>query len=79
KRLGLVNPATKQPAKINDELKQVLPREFWARWNPLLVLFGREVCKPTYPQCATCFLRDLCPRIGVVQIGPRRFKNAEYL
>jgi endonuclease III len=79
KRLGLVNPATKQPEKINDELKQVLPREFWARWNPLLVLFGREVCKPTYPQCATCFLRDLCPRVGVVQVGPRRFKNAEYL
>lgn len=79
KRLGLVRPDTKQPEKINEELKEALPREFWARWNPLLVLFGREVCKPTYPQCATCFLFDLCPRIGVVQTGPRAYKNAEYL
>ncbi len=79
KRLGLVDPAVKQPAKINDALKAILPREFWARWNPLLVIFGREVCKPTYPQCATCFLNELCPRVGVKQTGPRSFKNAEYI
>jgi len=79
KRLGLVDPGIKQPARINDSLKKVLPREFWARWNPLLVIFGREVCKPTYPQCATCFLNDHCPRVGVVETRPGRFKNAEYL
>lgn len=78
KRLGLVKPETKQPHKINEELKQVLPCEFWARWNPLMVQFGRIICQPTYPQCAKCFLYDLCPRIGVVQTGPRTYKNAEY-
>ncbi|MAS34917.1 MAG: endonuclease III [Anaerolineaceae bacterium] len=78
KRLGLVDPSIKQPEKINEALKQVMPREFWARWNSMMVQFGREVCKPTYPQCATCFLRELCPQIGVVQTGPRTFKNAEY-
>jgi endonuclease III len=79
KRLGLVSPDIKQPEKINAALKDVLPRDYWARWNPLLVLFGRAVCKPTYPQCATCFLNDLCPRVNVVQTGPRTFKNAEYM
>ena len=79
KRLGLVDAAIKQPEKINDALKEVLPREFWAQWNPLMVLFGREVCKPTYPQCATCFLHDLCPRVNVVQTGPNRYKNEQYL
>jgi endonuclease-3 len=79
KRLGLVSPATTQPQKINEELKAVLPREYWPRWNPLLVLFGREVCKPTYPQCGRCFLRDLCPRVGVIQTGPNSYKNADYM
>jgi endonuclease-3 len=78
KRLGLVQPDTKQPPKVNEELKRALPREYWRNWNFLMVAFGREVCKPTYPQCATCLVRDLCPRVGVVQTGPRSFKDAGY-
>jgi endonuclease-3 len=78
KRLGLVKPTTKAPEKINEELKQVLPREFWVRWNPIMVQFGRIICQPTYPQCAKCFLYELCPRIGVIQTGPRTYKSAEY-
>jgi endonuclease-3 len=65
KRLGLVDPATKKPERINDELKAVLPRHMWPTWNGLMVQFGRAVCKPTYPQCPRCPVRDLCPRIGV--------------
>ncbi|MBZ0297505.1 MAG: endonuclease III [Anaerolineae bacterium] len=79
KRLGLVAPSVKQPAKINEALKLVLPRAFWAHWNSYMVQFGREVCKPTYPQCASCFLRDLCPQIGVVEVAPGRFKSEAYL
>jgi endonuclease-3 len=78
KRLGLVDPAIKQPEKINEALKTVLPREFWPRWNPLLVIFGREICQPTYPKCASCFVKDLCPRVGVIKSRPGRFKNADY-
>jgi endonuclease III len=64
-RMGLVNPAIKQPPKINEALKQVLPRDMWPYWNGLMVQFGRAVCKPTYPQCRTCLIKDLCPKIGV--------------
>jgi endonuclease-3 len=78
KRLGLVNPATKQPPKISEELKKVLPREYWPRWNGLMVQFGREVCNPTYPQCAKCQVRDLCPQINVIKVGNNRFKDAGY-
>ena len=78
KRLGLVSPAVKQPAQINEALKAVLPRAYWPRWNSYMVQFGREVCKPTYPQCATCLVRHLCPRIGVIETGPGRYKNEEY-
>lgn len=65
KRMGLVNPATKEPKKISAELVKILPREMWPHWNGLMVQFGREVCKPTYPQCRTCLVRELCPRLGV--------------
>ncbi len=78
KRLGLIDPKIKQPAKINEALKLVLPREYWGQWNPLMVLFGRAICQPTYPKCATCFLYELCPRINVIQTGPKSYKNAEY-
>ena len=70
-RLGLVKPTTKQPPKVNDELKQVLPREMWPRWNALMVMFGRNVCLPTYPRCPRCFLNDLCPKIGVDRVSTR--------
>jgi len=79
RRLGLVKPDTKQPPKVNEELKQAIPREYWATWNGLMVQFGREVCKPTYPQCAACLVRDLCPQVGVVETSPGRFKEGDYL
>ena len=79
RRLGLVKPEVKQPPKVNDELKKILPREYWPTWNALMVQFGREVCKPTYPQCKTCLVRDLCPRVGVVETSPGHFKEGDYL
>lgn len=65
KRLGLVNPTTKQPEKVSKELMQVVPESLWGPWNPLMVRFGREVCYPTNPNCAGCPLNDICPKIGV--------------
>jgi endonuclease-3 len=79
KRLGLVSPDTKQPPKINEELKRKLPREYWPHWNGLMVQFGRAVCQPTYPQCATCLIRERCPRVGVVQVNARTYKDSGYL
>jgi endonuclease III len=79
RRLGLVRPETKQPPKVNDELKQILPREYWPDWNFLMVAFGREVCRPTYPLCATCIVRDLCPQVGVIEIAPGRYKEGDYM
>ena len=64
-RLGLVKPTTKQPPKVNEELKQVLPRDMWSHWNALMVQFGRAICLPTYPRCKICPLNDICPKVGV--------------
>src|SRR5262249_44515999 len=37
RRLGLVKPETKQPPKVNEELKKILPRDYWRDWNALMV------------------------------------------
>lgn len=79
KRLGLVDPSIKQPPKIGEALKQVLSRDMWPHWNGIMVQFGREVCQPVYPKCDACPVRDLCPQVGVVELGHGRYKNAEYL
>jgi endonuclease III len=71
KRLGLVHPDTRQPPKVNVELKQKLPRDMWADWNALMVMFGRNVCQPVYPRCPRCPLNDLCPKIGVERVSTR--------
>ena len=67
KRLGLVNPKTKQPQKVSKELMQTVPDNLWGVWNPMMVRFGREICFPTNPNCKTCPLNDICPRIGVTE------------
>ena len=67
-RLGLMKPTTKKPETVNEELKAILPREMWEDWNALMVMFGRNVCLPTYPRCPKCFLNELCPKIGVTKV-----------
>ena len=66
-RLGWVK--TRTP----DETEQALYRFADARWWPYinlyLVTWGQNVCRPVYPRCGSCVLRDLCPRVGVIKVG----------
>lgn len=52
------------PAATEKELLELLPQERWGPINRQFVLFGREVCHARNPECATCFLADLCPSAG---------------
>jgi len=66
-RLGWVK--TRTP----DETEQALYRFADARWWPYinlyLVTWGQNVCRPVYPRCGACVLRDLCPKVGVIRVG----------
>ncbi len=62
-RFGYVK--TKSPDATEMALRQRLPREYWIRYNDLLVAFGQQLCGPLSPRCSTCPIEDLCPRIGV--------------
>jgi endonuclease III len=66
-RLGWV--ATKTPEETERALYRVAHRRWWPIINLYLVTWGQNVCRPVYPLCGTCAIADLCPRIGVAQIG----------
>lgn len=58
-RLGWVD--TKDPAKIETKLCELLPKEKWHRANILLQWHGRYTCQAKKPQCDQCVVYDLCP------------------
>jgi len=62
-RFGYVK--TKSPNDTEAALRKKLPREYWIRYNDLLVAFGQQLCGPLSPKCSECPVTDLCPRIGV--------------
>ncbi len=62
-RWGYVS--TKTPDATEMALRGKLPAKYWIPINSLLVVFGRNRCKPTSPLCSDCPLSNLCPRLGV--------------
>jgi len=56
--------AKKTPQEVELDLLKLYPQEYWESVNSQWILFGREVCIARRPQCATCWLADLCPSAG---------------
>ena len=57
--LGLTD-GTKDPAKVEQQLRSVLPPEESNDFCHRMVLHGRAVCIARRPQCASCTLRPWC-------------------
>lgn len=66
-RLGWVR--TRMPEQTERALYEVTAKKWWSRINLYLVTWGQHICKPVYPLCPRCPVLDLCPRIGVTQVG----------
>ncbi len=58
-RLGLTD-GTKEPPKVEAQLRAVLPPEESNDFCHRLVLHGRAVCMARKPDCAACTLRPWC-------------------
>ena len=58
-RLGLAD--SPEPAVVEKQLETVLPEEYWIRWNHHIISLGRTYCRSLRPDCAGCYLSDLCP------------------
>ena len=69
-RLGWVR--TKTPEQTERALYEAAPKRWWADINLYLVTWGQNVCRPLYPLCGACAVRDLCPRLGVKKEGKVR-------
>ncbi len=59
RRLGLTRHD--DPAKIEQDLMELIPREDWALLSHLLIFHGRQVCVARRPRCWECVLSDFCP------------------
>lgn len=58
-KLGLTD-GTKDPAKVEAQLRPILPPEESNDFCHRLVLHGRAVCMARKPDCANCSLRPWC-------------------
>ncbi len=58
-RLGLTD-GSKDPLKVEQQLRQCIPPEESSNFCHRMVLFGRETCTARSPKCQGCPLRELC-------------------
>ncbi len=59
-RLGL--STHEDPVKIERDLMEIVPREDWGAFGAAVILHGREVCRPTGPNCGQCVLEPSCAK-----------------
>jgi len=59
KRLGLTQ--NKNPDKIERDLMQIVPKEYWKRITNLIIFHGRKVCAARKAKCNICGLNQICP------------------
>ncbi len=60
-RMGLVD-GTKDPGKIEAELRKLLPPEKSSDFCHRTVLHGRAVCTARSPKCAACCVEHVCAK-----------------
>ena len=60
KRIGLTE--NDEPAKIEIDLKEIVPEDYQLRMCHQFVYHGRAVCTARKPKCAECVLEDVCQK-----------------
>ena len=58
-RLGITD-GSKDPLKVEQQLRKVIPPEESSDFCHRMVLHGRALCMARAPQCGNCPLRELC-------------------
>lgn len=64
-RWGYIN--TKTPEASEEALRRKLPKQYWIKFNDLLVPYGQNLCQPVSPFCSRCKLTEFCDRVGVIR------------
>ncbi|MBU6374696.1 MAG: endonuclease III [Bdellovibrionales bacterium] len=53
------------PVKVEFEMMEITESADWTISNHLLIDHGRAVCQARKPDCGSCVLKELCPKVGV--------------
>jgi endonuclease-3 len=53
--------AESDPARIEQDLMRLIPRERWFPFTYVLIDHGRAICQAKKPKCADCPIEPLCP------------------
>lgn len=62
-RLGLTK--NENPAKIEKDLMELVPKKHWIMFPHWLIFHGRRVCQARKPRCRECVLANICPSYEV--------------
>ena len=57
-RLGISEGKT--PAKVEEGLRAVIPKELWSKAHHYLIYHGRRVFHSQKPDCTSCTLKEFC-------------------
>ena len=57
-KLGLTK--NKEPEKIEMDLREILPEEYYTHFNHVTVFHGRAICKAKGAMCMLCPVNHLC-------------------
>src|SRR5215212_756218 len=69
-RLGWVT--TGLPEQTEQALYRTIDQRWWPYINLYLVTWGQNVCRPVFPRCGACGIRELCPRVDVHRVGKEK-------
>ena len=72
-RLGWLQTAT--PDETEMALRERLPLPYWDVINRIMVMHGRDICKPVSPWCDVCPVATSCPQVGVKPRKPPKEKE----
>jgi endonuclease-3 len=72
-RMGLTTHT--DPAKIERDLMQIIPKKEWTMFSHRMIFHGRQVCFARKPNCSGCVLNKVCPKIGVQEVSTKRHKT----
>ena len=57
-RIGIAPDGT--PEKIEKALMELIPKRYWHAAGMSFSHLGRELCRPTDPQCSACVMHRVC-------------------
>lgn len=63
RRIGLTKE--EEPAKIETDLKKIVPDDYQLRMCHQFVYHGRAVCTARKPKCDVCPIAEMCKKVGI--------------